>query len=150
MDDADFVHASARLVDDNVKLQARVRELEAELAPIKGLKAGLWQWAMVQLVMKQTVLNAAGHAFRMDRNGEIIMRPHGATTWTSVAFMQDSERFTLHVEPPEPPSADELCAAIEAIRNVAFAHTIHSDLWDQIKKSETLTARYRQRVADGR
>lgn len=82
------------------ELRRQLTALEAELAPVRALKVGSWQWAMVQWILGNRVIDRHGTAYRVDvRNAE------------------HAEPFTLYTPPEPEPTAAELAAAILAWTN---------------------------------
>lgn len=102
--------------DEVTRCHARIHELVDELAPVRALKVGSWEWAMFQMLLKNTVANAVGHQFKMNESDGLHMCVVGGKTWEFVPHMQRVEPFTLHVEPEPEPTAAELAAAIERFR----------------------------------
>lgn len=105
-------------------LKKRVAELEAELAPIRALKVGSWQWAMVQGCL-----------------GRKVVDRHGIIHSFSYANMNHLEPFTLYAPPDPEPTAAELAAAIEAFRisipgKVGDAYTQMLALASRVKRQE--------------
>lgn len=90
--------------EHNHKLVLQVADLEDQLAPIRALKVGSWQWAMVQFLLGRQVVDRHGTKYRFDvRNAD------------------HTEPFRLLTEPPPAPTADVLADAIDAYRKTDVA-----------------------------
>lgn len=96
IEEADFDFSCSEHVVVRPALAARVKELESELAPIRALKVGSWRWGLMRFALGDKVKDNCGRVCAINE-----ITPSG-------------EFFTLHTEPPPAPTADDLCAAIEA------------------------------------
>lgn len=78
------------------QFETKIAALESELAPIRQLKVGSAEWACYQMAMGKTVMSKRDLKWNVDN------------------WRKSFEPYTLHTEPPPAPTADDLCAAIEA------------------------------------
>lgn len=133
------IELKRRTPDEHIKYLAgvvsgqiiRIAALESELAPIRALKVGSWQWAMVQFALNHHV---------MDRRLDKI----------DVTINSAGEPYTLLPESPPAPTADDFQSAIDDL--VTYFENESNEvrgLSKRVNKLKEFAAAYRAANAKG-